>query len=89
MFLADEVAFRLREMQSFKKPSKRLFGSLYTIVKPNITGGENKWIHRRDDLVAIGRGAEHGWFDDVLANTLNRLAGKWMLVSKAHAPYQW
>lgn len=42
--------------------------------------GEDLWIRNRDDLLALAKDAEHGWFNGILEDTLKKLSGKITLV---------
>lgn len=66
---ADGIVFRLREIQSFKRPLDRDQGSMYqelSLENPGIDRTETYWINRSDDLVALTKDAEHGWFNVTL-----------------------
>jgi len=66
---ADGLVFRLREIQSFKRPLDRDQGSMYQELSSENSGidrTETYWINRSDDLVALTKDAEHSWFNVTL-----------------------
>ena len=78
----DEALLRLQKKQDIRRATKRNQNSLYNAIKAdgNIASGEALWIHHRDDLLAIAKDAEHGWFNGVLEDTLRMLSSKVTLV---------
>ena len=78
----DEVLLRLQKKQAIPKVSKRNQNSLYNAMKvsKSMSSGESLWIHNRDDLLALAKDAEDGWFNGVLEDTLRRLSSKITLV---------
>ena len=79
---SDEVLLRLRKKQAIKKATKRNQNSLYNaiMVSQSMSSGETLWIRNRDDLLALAKDAENGWFNGVLEDTLRRLSSKVTLV---------
>lgn len=43
--------------------------------------GETLWIQNREDLLALAKDAEHGWFNGILEDALRKLSRKITLVS--------
>ena len=78
----DEVLLRLQKKQAIRKATKRNQNSLYNAMSlsGSIASGEARWIHYRDDLLALAQDAEHGWFNGILEDTLRRLSSKVTLV---------
>ena len=79
----DEVLLRLQKKQAIRKPSKRNQNSLYNAINGSrsIMSGETYWIQNQDDLLALAKDAEHGWFNGILGDTLRKLSCKITLVS--------
>ena len=78
----DEVLLRLQKKQAIRKPAKRNQNSLYNAINGSrsMMSGEALWIHNREDLLALAKDAEHGWFNGILEDTLRKLSGKTTLV---------
>ena len=84
MALTDELMFRLREVQTFKRPSERDQGSVYQEMAAgasDIESSETHWITRSDDLAALAKDADHGWFNIFVEDALNCLSRGTLLVS--------
>ena len=72
-------------MQAVRTPTKRNQSSVYNMIKDSQSqvSSESEWIRQREDLAALGHGAEHGWFNGVVENILNKVATRLSLVSNA------
>ena len=79
---SDEVLLRLQKKQATNKATKRNQNSLYNAIRlsQSMSSGETLWIRDRDDLLALAKDAENGWFNGILGNTLGRLSRKITLV---------
>lgn len=42
--------------------------------------GEALWIHNREDLLALAKDAENGWFNGIVEDMLRKLSPKITLV---------
>ena len=78
----DEGLLRLHKKQAIRKPTKRNQNSVYNAIhnSKSMTSGEALWIRDRDDLLALAKDAEHGWFNGILEDTLRKLSPKITLV---------
>ena len=78
----DEVLLRLQTKENIKKATKRNQNSLHNAIRvsESMASGESRWIHYRDDLLALAKDAEHGWFNGFLEDILRRLSSKITLV---------
>jgi hypothetical protein len=72
-------------MQVIKKPIKRNQNSVYNEIEETqgIVLLEAKWIRQKDYLAALGLGAEHGWFNGCIEDTLNKCSKGLLFVSKS------
>ncbi|CAD6583873.1 MAG: hypothetical protein ASARMPRED_001528 [Alectoria sarmentosa] len=73
-----EGLLRLHKKQAIRKPTKRNQNSVYNAIhnSKSMTSGEALWIRDRDDLLALAKDAEHGWFNGILEDTLRKLSPK-------------
>ena len=80
--LADDVLLRLQKKQEIRKATKRNQNSLYNAinVSKSLMSGEALWIHNRDDLLALAKDAEQGWFNGMLEDMLRMLSSRLTLV---------
>lgn len=80
--LADEMLLRLQKKNEIRKATKRNQNSLYNAIRisKSMMSGETLWIRNRDDLLALAKDAEHGWFNGILEDTLRRLSSRITLV---------
>ena len=83
--LPDRVFLSLHQMQAIKKPTKRNQNSVYNEIEEtqSIVSSEAKWIRQKDDLAALGLGAEHGWFNGFIEDKLNKCSKRLLFVSKS------
>ncbi len=72
-------------MQVVRTPTKRNQNSVYNMIKDTQSqvSSESEWIRQREDLAALGHGAEHGWFNGVVEDILNKVSARLSLVSSA------
>ena len=47
----------------------------------SLVSSEARWIRQREDLAAIGHGAEHGWFNGFVEDLLGKVSAKLLMVS--------
>ena len=47
----------------------------------SLVSSETRWIRQREDLAAIGHGAEHGWFNAFVEDLLTKVSARLLLVS--------
>jgi len=74
---------RIKDVQSFKRPSERAQRSLYSLIRntESLVSDESDWIRYGPDLAALSRGAEHGWFNNFLEDSLNTISRRFTTVS--------
>lgn len=79
---ADELLFRLQKKQAIKRPTKRNQNSLYNLIdtSESLLQSESEWIQQSDDLLALARDADYGWFNSRLEDILRTLSRKLTLV---------
>ena len=72
-------------MEAIRMPTKRNQNSVYNMIynTQSLVPSETEWIRQREDLAAIGHGAEHGWFNDIVKDLLNKVPARFLLVSSA------
>ena len=72
-------------MQAVKMPTKRNQNSVYNMIEDTQSQvtSESEWIRQRADLAAVGHGAEHGWFNGVVEDILNKVSTRLSMVSCA------
>ena len=72
-------------MQAIRTPTKRNQNSVYNFNDntQSQVSSESEWIRQRADLAALGHGAEHGWFNGVIEDTLNKVSPSLSTVSTA------
>lgn len=87
--LTDDVLLRLQKKQEIRKATKRNQNSLYNAINAtkSLMSGEALWIHNRDDLLALAKDAEQGWFNGILEDILRMLSSRLTLVG-LHASFQ-
>ena len=80
--IADEVLLRLQKKQAIRKPAKRNQNSLNNAINGSgsMMSGEALWIRYWDDLLALAKDAEHGWFNGIMEDMLRKLSPKITLV---------
>lgn len=49
----------------------------------SLVRSEAKWIRQKEDLAALGYWAEHGWFNGVVEDLLNKCSKTLTLVSNS------
>ncbi|KAK0509130.1 hypothetical protein JMJ35_008501 [Cladonia borealis] len=78
----DKYFLRLHQMQAVRTPTKRNQNSLYNMIEDTQSQvtSESEWIRQRADLAAVGHGAEHGWFNGVVEDILNKLSPRLSLI---------
>ena len=74
-------------MEAIRTPTKRNQNSVYNMIynTQSLVPSEREWICQRQDLAAVGHGAEHGWFKGFLEDLLNKVSPRLLLVSSAAA----
>ena len=51
----------------------------------SLVASETEWIRQREDLAAVGHGAEYGWFNGFVEDMLSKVSAKLTLVSSVTA----
>ncbi|KAL8654573.1 MAG: hypothetical protein Q9210_001419 [Variospora velana] len=76
LFEYDEVLLHLQQIQAIRRPTARNQDSLFRIIWNNklLVHEEMEWIHRREDLAALARDSEHGWFNGFVEDTLHAIS---------------
>lgn len=74
--IADEVLLHLQQVQHMRRPTFRNQNSLFNMIWSNKcqVHEEMEWILRREDLAALARDSEHGWFNGFVEDTLNAIS---------------
>ena len=74
-------------MEAIRTPTKRNQNSVYNMIcnTQSLVPSETEWIRQRQDLAAVGHGAEYGWFNGFLEDLLNKISARLLLVSSAMA----
>ncbi|KAL9021936.1 MAG: hypothetical protein Q9185_000807 [Variospora sp. 1 TL-2023] len=72
----DEVLLHLQQIQAIRRPTARNQASLFRIMWNNklLVHEEMEWISRREDLAALARDSEHGWFNGFIEDTLHAIS---------------
>ena len=70
-------------MEAIRTPTKRNQNSVYNMIynTQSLVSSEAEWIRQRQDLAAVGHGAEYGWFNGFVEDLLNKISGRLLLVS--------
>ena len=81
----DKYFLRMHQMQAIRMPTKRNQNSVFNFITDTQSqiSSESEWIRQREDLAALGHGAEHGWFNAVVESMLNKVSRRLTLVSSA------
>lgn len=79
----DKYFLRLHQMQAVRTPTKRNQNSVYNMINDTQSqiSAESEWIRQREDLAALGHGAEHGWFSGFVEDMLNKVSVRLSMVS--------
>ena len=74
---------RHQQVQAIKRPLPRYQNAVFHVVTNDndMHGVEGSWIRRSDDLAALSDDAEHGWFNGVVEDCLNKISEDGLLVS--------
>ena len=82
-FFPDKYLLRLHKLEAIRTPTKRNQNSVYNMIynTQSLVASEARWIRQREDLAAVGHGAEHGWFNGFVEDLLNKVSAKLLLVS--------
>ncbi|KAL9133448.1 MAG: hypothetical protein Q9175_005373 [Cornicularia normoerica] len=72
----DELLLRMQKIQAIKRPTERSQSNLSNLISntQSLVSDESDWIRYGPDLAALGRGAEHGWLNTFLEDTLNKIS---------------
>ena len=72
-------------MQAIRMPTERNQNSVFNFITDTQSqiSSESEWIRQREDLAALGHGAEHGWFNCVVEKMLCKVSQRLTLVSSA------
>ena len=85
LIYSDKYFLRLHQMQAIRMPTKRNQNSVFNFITntQSLVQSESEWIRQREDLAAVGHGAEHGWFNGVVEGMLTKVSPMLTLVSSA------
>ena len=81
--LLDKYFLTLHQMQAVRMPTKRNQNSLYNFIEDTQSQvtSESEWIRQRQDLAAVGHGAEYGWFNGFVEDLLNKVSSATAIIS--------
>lgn len=77
------MLLHLQQVQAIRRPTFRNQNSLFNMIWDNKlqVHEEMDWIYRREDLAALARDSEHGWFNGFVEDTLNTISRTMTAVS--------
>jgi len=67
LMLPDDLLLRTHQIQTLRKPSKRLHRGLFNYIfnRHPVTPRDERFIFQKDDFVMITQHSEFNWLDDL------------------------
>lgn len=71
------------QIQAIRRPTSRNHNSQFRLIWNHKwqVHNEMEWIYRREDLAALARDSEHGWFNGFVKDGLHMISRKMTMVS--------